>query len=118
MGFSDFEIALNNTNEIGLTTTGRNTGRESSRPVWFVREGENLYLLPVDGPDSQWYKNVLKTPTVRLVAGNTEYSAQAVPVTDPAKVDEVVESFRAKYGARAVASYYPKRDVALEVTPA
>jgi deazaflavin-dependent oxidoreductase (nitroreductase family) len=118
MAFADFEKALNNTNEIGLTTTGRNSGRESSRPVWFVRQSENLYLLPVAGSDSQWYKNVLKTPTVRLGAGDTEYSARAVPVTDPDKVDEVVESFRAKYGARDVESYYPKHDVAVEVPSA
>ena len=67
------------------------------------------------GSDSQWYKNVLKTPTIRLAAGGSDYSAQATPVTDPAKVDEVVESFRAKYGAKDVESYYPKHDVALEV---
>ena len=33
-----------------------------SRTLWFVREDENLYLLPVTGSDSQCYKNVLKTP--------------------------------------------------------
>jgi hypothetical protein len=26
---------------------------------------EKLFLLPVDGSDSNWYKNVLKTPTRR-----------------------------------------------------
>ncbi len=81
-------------------------------------QDENLYLLPVTGSDSQWYKNVVKTPGVRLTAGGTEYSARAEPITDPAKVDEVVESFRAKYGARDVESYYPKHDVAVEVPPA
>jgi deazaflavin-dependent oxidoreductase (nitroreductase family) len=117
MSFADFENALNNTNEIELTTTGRRSGGESSRPLWFVRQGENLYLLPVTGSDSQWYKNVLKTPAVRLEAAGAEYSARATPVTDPAKVDEIVESFRAKYGARDVESYYPKHDVAVEVPP-
>jgi hypothetical protein len=24
-------------------------------PVWFVFEGEKLYLLPVQGSDTQWY---------------------------------------------------------------
>ena len=118
MAFADFENALNNTNEIELTTTGRTSGRESSRPVWFLRQGENLYLLPVTGSDSQWYKNVVKTPAIRLAAGGTEYTVRAVPITDPKKVDEVVKNFRAKYGARDVASYYPKHDVAVEVPPA
>ncbi len=115
MAFADFRNALNDTNEIELTTTGRISGRQSSRPVWFVLEGETLCLLPVTGSDSQWYKNVLKTPTIRLAAGGTEYSARATPLTDAAKVDEVVESFRAKYGAADVEAYYPKHDVAVEI---
>ena len=115
MAFADFRNALNDTNEIELTTTGRTSGRQSSRPVWFVLQGESLYLLPVTGSDSQWYKNVLKTPTIRLAAGGTECSARATPLTDAAKVDEVVDSFRTKYGARDVAAYYPKHDVAVEI---
>jgi F420H(2)-dependent quinone reductase len=75
MAFPDFKNALNDTNEIELTTTGRISGRQSSRPLWFVTQGESLYLLPVTGSDSQWYKNVLKTPTVRLAAAGTQYRA-------------------------------------------
>jgi hypothetical protein len=63
-------------------------------------------------------RNVVKTPAIRLAAGGTEYTARAVPITDPIKVDEVVENFRARYGARDVESYYPKHDVAVEVSPA
>ena len=65
MAFADFRNALNDTNEIEPTTTGRTSGRQSSRRVRFVLEGESLCLLPVTGSDSQWYKNVLKTPTIR-----------------------------------------------------
>jgi uncharacterized pyridoxamine 5'-phosphate oxidase family protein len=68
MAVADFKNALNDTNEIELTTTGRTSGRQSSRPLWFVTRGESLYLLPVTGSDSQWYKNVLKTPTIGLAA--------------------------------------------------
>jgi hypothetical protein len=53
MAVADFKSALNDTDEIELTTTGRNSGRQSSRPVWFVTQGESLYLLPVTGTDSQ-----------------------------------------------------------------
>jgi deazaflavin-dependent oxidoreductase (nitroreductase family) len=115
MTSADFQGALERTKEIDLTTTGRTSGRESSRPVWFVRQGKSLYLLPVTGSDSQWYKNVLTTPAIRLAAGEREYTGQASPITDAAKVDEVVERFREKYGSRDVDAYYPKRDVAVEV---
>jgi hypothetical protein len=38
-----------------------------------------------------------------------------VPITDKSRVDEIVEKFRAKYGARDVEAYYPKHDVAVEI---
>lgn len=115
MPLADFETALGRTGEIELTTTGRATGRAISVPVAFVRQGETLYLLPYAGSDTNWYKNVRKTPTIRLAAGGATYRARATPITDPAWVGEVVEMFRAKYGARDVGAYFKKADVAVEV---
>ncbi len=110
-----FTNALESTREIELTVTGRKSGREISIPVWFVQDGDNLYLVPVQGSDSDWYKNVLRTPTIRLAAGEAQLTARTAPVTDPARVEEIVNKFRAKYGAREVGQYYPKHDVAVEV---
>jgi hypothetical protein len=115
MTTTDFEKELASTSEIEITTTGRISGREISHPVWFVQQGEKLYLLPVGGADSHWYKNILKTPTIRLAAGGRKSSLRATPITDPAQVHEVVEAFQAKYGAEDVQTYYPKTHVAVEV---
>jgi F420H(2)-dependent quinone reductase len=46
-------------------------------------EDEKLYLLPVLGSDTQWYKNVLKNPSIRIDARGAEAKLQAVPITDP-----------------------------------
>ena len=46
MTLVSFEAALERTDEIELTTTGRVTGKPISCPVWFVRRGEKLYLVP------------------------------------------------------------------------
>jgi hypothetical protein len=115
MASADFTQSLEGTSEIDLTVTGRNTGRETTRPVWFVRDADRLDLLPVTGTDSQWYKNVLARPTVRIVADGAEHAAPATPITDPARVTEVIDAFRAKYGADNVANYYPNPNVAVEV---
>jgi deazaflavin-dependent oxidoreductase (nitroreductase family) len=115
MAVADFETAIDKSTEIDLTATGRVSGRKTSRPVWFVRQGNTLYLLPVSGSDSQWYKNVLKTPAIRLAANRAERSATATPVTDQRTVGQVVDRFSAKYGAGQVAEYYPDQDVAVEV---
>lgn len=115
MALGEFTKALKSTDEIKITVTGRASGRKISNPVWFVQEGETLYLLPVKGSVSDWYKNVLKTPTISLVAKGTKWNAKATPMTDAAKVHDVAEKFRAKYGAGEVKKYYSKVDVCVEV---
>ena len=103
---------LSRSREINITVTGRKSGRAISLPVWFVLEDGKLYLLPVTGSDTQWYKNVLKNPSIRIEAGGEKAELRAVPATDSKQVASVVEKFRAKYGASDVKKYYSKVDVA------
>jgi deazaflavin-dependent oxidoreductase (nitroreductase family) len=105
--------SLSRYREIKITVTGRKSGRAISNPVWFVLEAGKLYLLPVQGSDTQWYKNVLKKPSIRIDARGAEAEVKGVPVTDAARVSSVVEKFRAKYGAGDVKKYYSKFDVAV-----
>jgi deazaflavin-dependent oxidoreductase (nitroreductase family) len=99
--------------QITLSVIGRKSGKTISVPVWFVLEGEKLYLLPVKGSDTQWYKNVLKNPSIRIDARGAEAECQAVPTTDAKRVKSVIEMFREKYGAKDVKRYYSKFDVAV-----
>jgi deazaflavin-dependent oxidoreductase (nitroreductase family) len=101
--------------EINISVTGRTSGRTISIPVWFVLEDDKLYLLPVQGSDTQWYKNVLQNPTIRISARGAEAEVKAIPVTDAKRVPSVVEKFRAKYGTNDVKKYYSKFDVAVLV---
>jgi deazaflavin-dependent oxidoreductase (nitroreductase family) len=110
-----FGTALKDTSEINITVTGRVTGRQISAPVWFAQERGTLYLVPVHGSDSDWYKNVLATPQMQLTANDASITATVAPVKDPARVREVVEKFRTKYGPDQITAYYPKTDVAVEV---
>jgi deazaflavin-dependent oxidoreductase (nitroreductase family) len=104
---------LSRSREINITVTGRKSGRAISLPVWFVLEDGKLYLLPVSGSDTQWYKNVLNNPSIRIEAGGEKAELSATPVTDPKQVASVVEKFRAKYGPSDVKKYYSKFDVAV-----
>jgi deazaflavin-dependent oxidoreductase (nitroreductase family) len=101
--------------EIKLSVTGRKSGKTISIPVWFVLEGDKLYLLPVQGSDTQWYKNVLQNPSIRVDARGVEAEFRATPMTDAKAVKSVVEKFRDKYGAKDVKKYYSKFDVAVLV---
>ena len=110
---NDLKARLSRSREINITVTGRKSGRAISIPVWFVLEDDTLYLVPVQGSDTQWYKNVLKNPSIRIKAGGAETEVRAVPLKDATQVKSVVEKFRAKYGANDVKKYYSKFDVAV-----
>ena len=103
--------------QIEITVTGRKSGRSISNPVWFVFDDGKLYLLPVEGSDTQWYKNVLKNPLMRIAAKDAKGEFRAVPITDATQVSSVVEKFRSKYGAGDVKKYYSKFDVAVLANP-
>jgi hypothetical protein len=99
--------------QIKISVTGRKSGRTISITIWFVFDDGKLYLLPVQGSDTQWYKNVLKNRSFHIAARDAEGDFEAVPVTDAEQVSSVVEKFREKYGAGDVKKYYSKFDVAV-----
>jgi hypothetical protein len=116
MSKADLYERLNRASEITLSVKGRRSGRDISRPVWFVREGNTLYLLPVQGTDTNWYKNFLADQTLKIsVNGGTETSVRGKQITDSNRVGDIVSKFKSKYGEGDVKKYYPKTDVAVEV---
>lgn len=104
---------LSRSSEITISVTGRKSGRTISNPIWFVFENSTLYLLPVKGSDTQWYKNVLENPKIRIEAAGSETELKLNPVTDAKQVAAVVDKFRAKYTPGDVRKYYSKFDVAV-----
>lgn len=112
----EFTDALRKIDLIGVTVTGRVTGRQISNPVWFVQEKQKVYLLPVRGAGTDWFKNVRAVPSMRLTADGANVTVAATPVIDPGRVREIIEKFRAKYGADQISRYYTNPDVAVEAS--
>ena len=112
---NDLKDRLTRYRQIKISVIGRKSGKTISIPVWFVREGQKLYLLPVQGSETQWYKNVLKNPSIRIEARGVEAEFRATPITETKAVESVIEKFRQKYGAKDVKKYYSKFDVCVEV---
>ncbi len=108
--------SLAKVNEIEISVMGRKSGRWISRPVWFVLEGDKLELLPVSGSDTEWFKNLLQNPKIRIKAGDAEGEFPAILLTESRSVDPVVEQFRKKYGVSDVKKYYTKFDRAVFTT--
>jgi hypothetical protein len=72
-------------------------------------------LLPVQGSDTNWYKNLLVDPTLKISVNGVEVPVRGKAITDDNKVDNIVRKFKSKYGEGDVRKYYPKPDVAVEV---
>jgi hypothetical protein len=113
---ADLHQSLNSAYEITLRVKGRKSGRDNLRPVWFVHEANTLYLLPVQGSDTNWYKNLLVDPTLKISVNGLETSTRCQLITDSNKVKDVVRKFRSKYSEGQVEKYYSKFDVAAEAS--
>ncbi len=101
--------------EVKISVIGRKSGKKISRPVWFVLDGDKLYLLPVQGSETQWYRNLLQNRVISISTRSAEGEFNGTPITDSKTVSLVVEKFRHKYGSGDVKKYYSKLDVAVVV---
>jgi hypothetical protein len=98
MSKADLHQRLNSANEVTLSVKGRKSGRDIPRPVWFVHEGNTLYLMPNYGSDTNWYKNFLANQTLKISVGGEEIPARGTPITDSSRVRDVMSKFGSKYG--------------------
>ena len=114
MSHSEFWNILDRSEEIELIVKGRKSGKSISRPVWFVHKDNIVYLLPVNGSDTEWYKNVLHNPSMKISVNKKEFLGSGNPITDENKVREVADRFRSKYSAENIARYYSKLDAVVE----
>jgi hypothetical protein len=78
-----------------------------------VYEDNTLYLLPNHGSDTNWYKNVLVDPMLKVSVNGIEIPARSKLITDSNRVEYIVRKFNSKYSE--VKKYYTKFDVVVEV---
>lgn len=107
--------SLQRRKEITVTVRGRKTGRKISLPVWCVLEDHTLWLLPVRGTRTEWFRNLLANPSIVIKAGEQRATATAGPSSGKARARPVVERFQKKYGKADVARYYSGFDAAVKV---
>lgn len=115
MDNNEVQKVLDSSVELQITVTGRKTGRQHSTPVWFVREGKTIFLMPTLGSKNQWYKNVQKSKKIKISSGKVALDLAVKPITESKKVASVVEKFRKKHGVGDVKKYYSVFDVAIEL---
>jgi len=111
MAATDFLETLKSASEVELAV--KRSGTWTSRPVWFVADGNTIYLLPVHGTDTKWYTHFIANPEIELSVKGRKIRAQARTLQG-AQLTNVVNRFRSKYGD--LERYYTKLDIAIALT--
>jgi deazaflavin-dependent oxidoreductase (nitroreductase family) len=114
MAADDFATALKRRREISITVTGRRTGNAITMPVWFVSDDRALWLLPVHGSKTQWYRNLEKDRAIAVQAGSARQDLRAKLVKSSEAVSRVIRQFREKYTPAEVKRWYSGLDVAVQ----
>jgi len=110
------EIILEETPYLKLTTKGRRTGLFRSVELWFAFEDGKLFFLAHE--DSNWWKNLGKTPRVEIEVGEILFEGTGNLVKG--QLEHVFNLFRQKYGDDQVSRWYGgqrsnRRAVAVEL---
>jgi deazaflavin-dependent oxidoreductase (nitroreductase family) len=91
---------------IDLTTTGRKTGKEHTRPVWFVVLDDRIVVQAGKKGKTDWYENLQKNPAANVRQGDYRFRVHAHPVDDPARVDAIHKLFLSKYTSAWLLSFF------------
>jgi len=116
MARADFRKALPRAEEVRITVVGRSSGRRITLPVWFAADARALYLLPVTGSDSAWFRNLRKNRSIALAVKGSRWKARKVTlIRNRSRVRKIADLFREKYGAGQVRKYYSRFDVGVGI---
>ena len=91
---------------LDLVTVGRKSGAERTVTIWFVVDAQGkLYVQSGKNGETDWYRNLIKTPAVKLRVGELSMNGVATPVEDLTVVERVHTLFREKYLRARIAEW-------------
>jgi len=82
---------------IELTTMGRTTGKEHTKPIWFVVDDAKIVVQAGKDGKTDWYQNLLKSPTGVVREDGYTFRVHAKPVTDAGRTEAIHRLFLKKY---------------------
>ena len=79
-----------------LTHYGRKTGKPYEVTIWFVLDGDRLFIGTAN-VNRQWVRNVQKTPKVKLSIGDEDFTGTARFLSDRSQHERAMAAIRRKY---------------------
>jgi len=101
--------------QISITVIGRRTGRSIKIPVWFVFGENTVWLLPVYGSKTKWYRNLQANRAITIEAGSIRRDLRARLVENVPTVRKVIQWFHNKYTPEQIKRWYTGLDVAVQI---
>lgn len=79
-----------------LTHYGRRSGKPYDVTIWFMVEGEAVYLATANR-NRQWPRNVAVRPEVKLRIGTETFTGRVEVIADRETIEHVTDLIAAKY---------------------
>ena len=85
------DMSVTERSTLDLITIGRTSGKAHTATIWFVYEERPPRIYVQSGKDGQtdWYRNLLKTPAVTVQIGDRQFRGHARPIDDAAETVRV-----------------------------
>ena len=121
MATPDRLAAVSNRSTCKLTHHGRKSGKPYQVTIWFVVDGELVYLETANAK-RQWVRNLQANPQISFEVGGHTFSGTSERVRDPAVERRVMDLVAAKYwylrpfvAVARLIGYDPKPDAVFRV---
>ncbi len=88
---------IGNAEELQLASLRRDGTLRSPVTIWVVRQGDNLYVRPVNGRSGAWFRGTQVRHEGHIQAGGVAKDVDFVEETDPAINEQIDAAYRAKY---------------------
>lgn len=100
--------ALKDRSTLQLTTIGRKTGKRHTVTVWFLVDGQTVYLVTLR-LKRDWPRNVLKNGVVELDIDGNVFKGHAKQMVDTKRLAHVNALVRQKYWVAWLGSWLGMR---------
>jgi len=74
-----------------LTTTGRKSGKPRVTPLQYEEIDGDIYIASARGTKSDWFRNAVANPEVRVRVRSRQFEGKAEPVTNPNRIADFLE---------------------------
>jgi deazaflavin-dependent oxidoreductase (nitroreductase family) len=88
-----------------LTTLGRKTGKRHTVTIWFLVDGEMLYLVTMK-MRRDWPRNIVKNGSVEVTIDGGVFKGHAKQIRDSKRLEHVKKLLREKYWAAWLGSWF------------